>query len=210
MRYLVEEFPHLFKRQGRVNNYKIKIEMKNGTRRLTEQKGRRIRIRLQEQVDQEIKNLLEQGHIKKVSNTEEEVFIQPVVITVTKDRSVKLALDERVLNNSIAKDKYQLPNLESLMYMIAEKIDGKEGEVLYLSVDKKYAYGQVPLDESTAKHCNFQVIGGKSKGTYRFVTGHCGLTLTMMPTDFQLNGLDTRKYGLYICVYRPYFICYKG
>ena len=67
------------------------------------------------------------------------------------------------------------------MDMIAEKIDGI-GEVLYSSVDLKYAYEQVPLDESTAKHCNFQIIGGKSTSTYKFVTGHYGLTI--MPTKF--------------------------
>ena len=78
-----------------------------------------------------------------------------------------------------------MPNLENLMDMIADKIDGNEGEVLYSSVDMKYAYGQIPLDESTAKHCNFQIIGRrrKSTGTYRFVTGHYGLTI--MPTEFQ-------------------------
>ena len=47
----------------------------------------------------------------------------------------------------------------------------------------KYAYGQLPLDESMAKHCNFQIIDGKSTGTYRFVTGHYGLSI--MPTEFQ-------------------------
>ena len=148
---LVEEFPNLFRRRGRVNYYKIKIEMKDGTR-VTQQKGRRIPIQLQEQIDKEIQNLLEQGHIQKVNNIKDDVFIQPVVITVKKDQSVKLALDARALNNSIAKDKYQMPNLENLMDMIADKIDGKEGKVLYSSVDMKYAYGQIPLDESTAKH----------------------------------------------------------
>ena len=69
------------------------------------------------------------------------------------------------------------------MDMVAEKIEGEEGEVFYSSVDLKYAYGQVPLHECTARHCNFQIIGGKSTGTYRFVTGHYGLTI--MPTEFQ-------------------------
>ena len=46
-----------------------------------------------------------------------------------------------------------------------------------------YAYGQVPLHPLTAKHCNFQIIGGESTGTYRFVTGFYGLTV--MPTEFQ-------------------------
>ena len=39
---------------------------------------------------------------------------------------MKTALDARALNNSIAKDKYQMPNLENLMDMIAETLDGKE------------------------------------------------------------------------------------
>ena len=76
-----------------------------------------------------------------------------------------------------------MPNLENLMDMVAEKIEGEEGEVFYSSVDLKYTYGQVPLHERTARHCNFQIIGGKSTGTYRFVTGHYGLTI--MPTEFQ-------------------------
>ena len=181
--HIVQEFPNLFKRRGRVNNYKIKIEMKDDTR-ITEQKGRRIPMQLQDLVDNEINNLLEQGHIERVDTMyEDDVFIQPVVITVKKDRSVKTALDARALNDSIAKDKYQMPNLENLMDMVAETIDGKEGQVFYSSIDMKYAYGQIPLEESTAKHCNFQIIGGKSTGTYRFVTGHYGLT--KMPTEFQ-------------------------
>ena len=43
--------------------------------------------------------------------------------------------------------------------------------------------GQVPLHSLTAKHCNFQIIGGESTGTYRFVTGF--YDLTVMPTEFQ-------------------------
>ena len=46
-----------------------------------------------------------------------------------------------------------------------------------------YAYGQVPLHLLTAKHCNFQIFGGESTGTYRFVTGFYGLSF--MPTEFQ-------------------------
>ena len=116
--------------------------------------------------------MLEQGHIEKLDVIQNDVFIQPVVITVKKYGSVNIELDARALNNSIAKDKYQMPNLENLMDRIAEKIDGIEGEVWYSSVDMKYAYGQLPLDESTAKQCIFQIIGEKSTGTYRFITGH--------------------------------------
>ena len=123
-----------------------------------------------------------EGHIERVEKLQDDVFVQPTVLTVKKDNSVKIALDARALNESIAKDKYQMPKLEKLMDMIAEKFD-KEKVDAYLSVDMTYAYGHVPLHELTKKHCNFQIVGGKSTGTYRFKTGYYGLTV--MPTEFQ-------------------------
>ena len=105
------------------------------------------------------------------------------MITVKKDKSVKIALDARALNQSIAKQKYQMPNLDNLIDMIAEELEERKGEAWYSSVDMTYAYGQVPLHELTKRHCNFQIVGGKSTGTYRFTTGYYGLTV--MPTEFQ-------------------------
>ena len=67
--------------------------------------------------------------------------------------------------------------------MIAEKLDEKEGEAWYSLVDMTYAYGQILLQELTKRHCNFQIVGGKSTGTYRLTTGIFGLTV--MPTQFQ-------------------------
>ena len=151
--------------------------------KISQQKGCRIPIQLQEQVDKEIEKLLKDGHIEKVDKIQDDVFIQPTVITVKKDKSVKIALDARALNESIAKDKYQMPNLDNLIDMIAEELEKSEGEAWYSSVDMTYAYGQIPLHELTKKHCNFQIVGGKSTGTYRFTTGYYGLTV--MPTEFQ-------------------------
>ena len=76
-----------------------------------------------------------------------------------------------------------MPNLDNLIDLIAEELEKNEGEAWYLSVDMTYAYGQVPLHELTKKHCNFQIVGGKSTGTYRFTTGYYGLTV--IPTEFQ-------------------------
>ena len=124
-----------------------------------------------------------EGHIERVEKIQDNVFIQPTVITVKKDKSVKTALDARGLSESMPEDKYQMPNLEHLIDMIAEKLDKENGEAWYSSVDMTYAYGQVPLHELTKKHCNFQIVGRKSTGTYRFSTGYYGLTV--MPTEFQ-------------------------
>ena len=99
------------------------------------------------------------------------MFFQPMVITVKKDKSLKIALDARALNKSIAKYKYQKLNLDNLIDMTAEKIDQK-GKFWYSSIDMTYAYGQTPLHGMTKKHCNFQNVRGISTGTYRITTGY--------------------------------------
>ena len=64
-----------------------------------------------------------------------------------------------------------MPNVDILIDMIAEKLDEKEGDAWYSTLDMTYAYGQIFLQELTKRHCNFQTVGGKSTGTYRFTTG---------------------------------------
>ena len=61
--------------------------------KITQQKGRRLPIQLQEQVDKEREKLLKEGHVEDVDKIQDDVFIQPTVITVKKDKSVKIALD---------------------------------------------------------------------------------------------------------------------
>ena len=60
-------------------------------------------------VDGEISRLLKEGHIGIINEIKDDVFIHATVITVKKDRSVKIALDARALNQAIEKDKHQMP-----------------------------------------------------------------------------------------------------
>ena len=182
LQQLEEKFPKLFSRRGKFKGIKIKA---NFTKEMkpTKQRGRRIPVKHQGSVMNEIQRLQNEGHIKKVDVTKENVFIQPTVITVKKDGSVKIAVDARQLNSYITKDKYQMPNVENLMDMIAEKMNENEGEVWFTTLDLRYAYGQIQLEEETARQCNFKIIGGEATGTYRYVNGFYGLTV--MPTEFQ-------------------------
>ena len=176
------EFPDLFERRGKIKQHKIHARLHKDTI-VKQQKGRRVPIQLQDAVNKEVSRLLQEGHIVKVQERKEDVFLQPTVITVKKDRSVKIALDARELNKNVIKDKYPMPNLDNLMDMIAEHVEQGPGETFFTTLDMTYAYGQVELSEETSRHCNFQIIGGKATGIYRFVTGFYGLTT--MPTEFQ-------------------------
>ena len=77
------EFPKLFERKGRFEINEIKINFKDDAK-FTQQKGRRIPIQLQNQVDKEIEKLLKEGHIEKVDKIQDDVFIHPTVITLKK------------------------------------------------------------------------------------------------------------------------------
>ena len=85
IRQLEGEFLNLFKRKGRVNIYEIKIKKKEGAK-IRQQKGRRIPIQLQNQLDNEIERLIKEGQIEKVDKIQDDVFVQPTVITVKKDK----------------------------------------------------------------------------------------------------------------------------
>ena len=180
---LFTEFKELFSRHERLEGHEINAQYKENCVP-KQQKGRRIPLQLQSSVEKELKKLIEMGHIEKVNEIKDYVFIQPTVITVKRDKSIKIALDARETNGNIKKDKYQMPNLDNLLSKLAEIItQNVEGEVWFTSVDLKYAFGQVLLNPEIAKHCNFAIIGGKVSGIYRFITGFYGLTV--MPTEFQ-------------------------
>ena len=55
------------------------------------------------------------GHIEKVNEIKDDVLRQPTVITGKKDKSIKIAMDARVMNENIKKNKYQMPKLDDLM-----------------------------------------------------------------------------------------------
>ena len=110
-----------------------------------------------------------------------------MVFTVKRDQKIKLALDSKVLNKSIHKNRYQMPNIETLMDSKSQIITNyktEQADTIYFStIDLKYAYSQLNLHTETAKHCNFNIVSGDMTDTYRFKTGFYGLT--DMPAEFQ-------------------------
>ena len=144
-----------------------------------------VRINLQPLVNIELKKLLDEKHIIKLNNSSEKNFISPIVITVKRDKTVKLALDSKILDKFIHKNKYQMPNIDNLIDRIQQNLNTSASqETAYFStLDLTYAYSHFKLDLEMARHCNFNIISSERTGTYRFITGFYGLT--DMPAAFQ-------------------------
>ena len=62
----INEFPNLFKRNGKIKNHQVKIELEPNAQ-ITQEKGRRIAIQLQKAVNSGIQRLLKDGHIEKIN-----------------------------------------------------------------------------------------------------------------------------------------------
>ena len=191
---IATDFLDLISRNGKSKVHTVRSKFhRNYTP--SHQKVCRVPINLLDKVSGELKKLSEQGHIEKVPECSDKNFISPIVFTVKKDKSVNLALDSEVLNKAIHKNKYQMPNIDSLIDSISQyNHDSNHGDNVYFStIDLKYAYSQLNLHPDTASHCNFNIICCDATGTYRFKTGFYGLT--HMPAEFQ-KAMDYTLVGL--------------
>ena len=122
--------------------------------------------------------------MERATEINEDCFVSPAVITVKKDKSKKVALDSRKLNEATIKRKAQMPNMEELISRKSRKIsEEKAGEIHITKLDFDYAYGQLRLDEQTRNLCIFTVTGGEFTGYYCFLKGFYGLA--DIPTIFQ-------------------------
>ena len=169
------KFRNLFERQGISKNHIVSSKFKYPLCPIQE-KGRRIPLHIQDKIGKEIEKLLTEGHITKLDKCTSDCFIAPIVITVKKDDSIKLAMDAKPINRQLFKNKYQMPNVDELIDGVSQIVtEIKSGPFHFTVLDLKYAYSQLKLAADTAKQCNFNIVGGKATGTYRFLTGFYGL-----------------------------------
>ena len=90
---------------------------------------------------------------------------------VKSDQSIKMALESKILNDAILKNKYQMQSIDHLMDKIAIKKSMPrtiEGTLYFSKIDLNYSYRQLPLQPDLRKHCNFNILGDNAAGTYRF------------------------------------------
>ena len=95
-----KKFPSRFDRKGESKNHVVNTKFKFPLCPIQEN-GRRIPIHIQERVQAELSKLLSEGHITKLDKRTSDCFIAPIVITVKKDDSIKLALDAKPINRQL-------------------------------------------------------------------------------------------------------------
>ena len=177
------KFRDLFENNETIKDTEKKIQLKS-RHHPVKQKARPVPLQLQEDVGKELEKLFRTEHLEKINDVDEDCFVSPVVITIKSDKSVKIALDSRKLNDSCIKMRPPMPNMEDLLNQISVEITRDRTTQLFLSkIDLDYAYGQMKLSEETSRQCVFALTGGNFSGYYRFKKGFYGLA--DIPTIFQ-------------------------
>ena len=76
----------------------------------------------------ELEKRIKKGFLEEADNTTGYCFVSPAVITIKEDKSVKIVLDSRKLNESCIKRKATMPNMDELISKISAKITKSKGE----------------------------------------------------------------------------------
>ena len=121
---------------------------------------------------------------------------------MNKDQSIKQALDSKVLNKTIHKDKYHMPNIEILKDSISQHLTNiQKGQRANFSIlDNKYACSQLQSPKDTTMHSNFNIICGDCTGTYRYKTLFYGLM--DMPAEFP----DAKLWTIHLKVFKTHLV----
>ena len=99
------------------------------------------------------RNYYTKKQIMKFSSCPDKNFISPIVVTIRKDQTIKLALISKTLNKANHKNKYQMPNIDTLIESIPQKISApvSQNTTHFSTLDLKYAYSQLNLDTNHSK-----------------------------------------------------------
>ena len=150
---VLHDYGDLFKNNHTIKDLTIDIQLKKDVKPI-QQKRRPVPIHFQKIVREDLEKLIETGHLEKADNSTENCFISSAVITIEKEKSVKIALNSRKLNDACVK-KTAMPNLEELISKISAEITKSNGDIWMSKNDLDYAYGQAKLSEEAAEHCIF-------------------------------------------------------
>lgn len=114
-----------------------------------------------EEIKKQIKELLEKGYIRRSSSP----WGAPVLLVEKKDKSLRMVVDYRALNEVTIKNKYPLP-------MINDLFDQLQGAKVFSKIDLRSGYHQLKIREKDIPKTTFTT----RYGLYEYTVMSFGLT----------------------------------
>ena len=178
---ILNEYEDLFKNNHTIKDLTIDIQLKKDVKPI-QQKGRPVPIHFQKIVREELEKLIDKGHLEKADRTTENCFVSPAVITIKKDKSVKIALDSQKLNDACIKRKAAMPNMEELTSKIPAK-----------NYQRKWGY--LDVQNRSGLCIRTSEIVERSRKTLR-ILHHWGRIHRTLPVQERLLRLIRHPYGI--------------
>ena len=129
---------------GRTNLAQHKIKLTDYTP--FKERHRRIPPQLYEQVKKNLKEMISVGAIRPSKSA----WASPVVLVAKKDGGLRFCIDLRGINKRTVRDAYSLPRIE-------ESLDSLRGSELFSTLDLKWGYWQVEMEEESKQYTAFTV-----------------------------------------------------
>ena len=134
-------------------------------------------------VGRKVVKLMKNGHIEEATDIDGNCFIELRCYYCKKDKTVKIALYSRKLNEINVK-KTRKSNVEELISGISRKSADRAADEVWISkFDLDHAYAQLPFSKNVLELCILGMTGGNFTGYYTFLISFYGLA--DIPTIFQ-------------------------
>ena len=101
--------------------------------------------RVQYEIEEAIKELLELGLIRPSSNP----YASSVVMVKKKDGTLRMCIDFRALNKKTMKNRFPIPRIDELT-------DELHGSKFFSEIDLRYGYHQIRLREEDIPKASFK------------------------------------------------------
>jgi transposase InsO family protein len=142
----------VFGDSGRMKGQPVEIELEENVKPFHINTPRRVPFPLLEKVKAELERMEATGIIEKV--TEPTEWCSPLVVTLKKNRDIRLCVDLRQLNRAVKRERYILPTVED----ITAKLAGME---VFTTLDATGGYHQMPLSHESTRLTTFMTPYGR-------------------------------------------------
>lgn len=161
---VTEEQPNRLPPTGR---YEHKILLLEPTKQVNRRQYP-LSFKEKQELTKQVKDLLDKGFIRKSSSP----YNSPILFVRKKDKTMRMCVDFRLLNNETIKDRFPLPKIDELISKIGKA-------QIYSKLDLMSGYHQVRI----AKDDMHKTAFSTDKGHYEWVVMPFGLTNA--PATFQ-------------------------
>ena len=139
-----------------------------------------------EEIHRKIQYLIDKGHIRPISSP----CGSPIVLVPKKDRTWHMCINYRALNKISVKNIYPLP-------WIDKPIDNLKGDKLFMKINLKSGYHQIPIESTNVWKMAFKT----KEGLFESLVMPFGLTNAPATFMIYMDDLLRTFIGNYVIVY---------